>query len=398
MARKYARKMRRLKRAGENSDAAVFARSVLKNTRVRIVIGVLLAVALVIGGYLWNKYKTYDGYKVLESIDIESGNGSRYVPFMDFVVKYSSEGISYIDGNETVWDEAYEMKSPIVDVCDEYLVIADKNTNDIFLYNEEGKQGKITTSYPIVKIEVARQGVVAALLENKKTNYIEVYNKEGKKLVSHKTLIDENGYPLDFSLSEDGVKMAVSYLTVNNGTMKNKIQFYNFSTAGKNAKGRVVGTFEQYKESIVPLVQFVSDKEAVALGEDIFSIYKVKDKPDLKKEVSLRDEIQKVFFSEKYIGFVFNNHNSEKPYRMEVYNMSGNRVMKKDIEMNFNTILFAEDNVLMYDDMNCQIISLKGVKKFEYTFKGQVNEIIPIDNDRTYLFMTNSAIEKVRLK
>ena len=239
---------------------------------------------------------------------------------------------------------------------------------------------------------------MAALLEDENANYIEVYDKEGKQLVSHKTLIDENGYPLTFSLSDDGTKMMVSYILVNNGIISDKIRFYNFSKAGKNSADRMVGEFGQYEETIVPAVQFISNNDAVAVGDNVLSIYNMKDKPNLKKEIKFKDEIHKVFYDEGYVGFVFKNANSKNPYRIEIYNLNGNRVMKFDIQMDFNSFSFAGKNVLMYNDMNCQIISFKGVEKFQHTFKGEILGIIPMDNSRTYLFMTNSAIEKVRLK
>lgn len=398
MARRYARKFRRLKKETQSSTVVLNIRAILQNARVRMILAILLVVLLVSGIYLYNKYNKYDSYKVIKSIKTDSGAGSQYVSFEDFVVKYSSDGISYIDGEETVWDEAYEMKAPMVDVCGDYLAICDKNTNDIFLYNKDGRQGTITTSYPIIKLEVAEQGVVSALLEDKSANYIEVYNKEGKQLVSHKTLVDQNGYPVTFSLSDDGTKMIVSYLSIKSGTISNKVLFYNFSSAGKNSTDRMVGGFEQYKETIVPTVQFVSNNDAIAVGENVLSIYKMKKKPDLKEEVTFKDEVHKVFYNEEYVGLVFKNTNSKNPYRLEVYNLNGRRIMKTDIDMDFDTVKFAGKNVIMYNDMNCQIISLKGVKKFQHNFKEELKEIIPIDGSRTYLFMTNSLIEKIRLK
>lgn len=397
MARRHYRKFRRLKREGEQSQLVITLRAALKNRTIRLVMGISL-VLLVWGAiYLFGKYNKYDSYKVIDSIKIESGTDSKYIAFEDFVIRYSSDGISYIDGEETVWEEGYEMKAPMVDVCDSYLAVADKNTNDIYIYNEDGRQGKVIASYPIMKLEVAKQGVVAVLLEDKNSNYIEVYDKEGKQLVSHKTLINENGYPLNFSMSEDGMKLMVSYVTIQNGILKNKIMFYNFSAAGKNSSDRMVGEFTHYEETIVPTVQFLTDDDAIAVGEDVFSIYKMKDKPDLKEEIELKDEIQKVFYNDDYVGFLFKNTNSNEPYRIEVYNFSGNRVMKTNVDMSFDTVLFSGDNVLMYNDLNCRIISLKGVEKFDYNFKGQINSIIPIDGSKTFLFMTNSTIEKVRL-
>jgi hypothetical protein len=160
----------------------------------------------------------------------------------------------------------------------------------------------------------------------------------------------------------------------------------------------MVGSFEQYEETIVPTVQFVSNNDAIAVGENVLSIYKMKNKPDLQKEVSFSDEVQKVFYNEKYVGLVFKNTNSKNPYRLEIYNLSGSRIMKTDLDMDYENFEFAEKNVIMYNDLNCQIISLKGIKKFGHTFEEEIKSIIPLEDSRTYLLMTNSAIEKIRLK
>ena len=125
-----------------------------------------------------------------------------------------------------------------------------------------------------------------------------VFDREGNKLVSHKTLLDENGYPVDFSLSESGEKMAVSYIKVNNGAMANKIVFYNFSKAGKNSDNRVVGTFDQYKDVIVPMVKFTSENDVIAVGENVLSIYEMRSKVSLNEDIKIKDEIQKAFYSD----------------------------------------------------------------------------------------------------
>lgn len=398
MARKSSNKVRKLNTSFTSSQITDFVKNHTNRVTIRIGVATLVVVIIIAGVWLYRRYTSYDEYKVLSSIKVDSSSGSKYLPYQDFVVKYSGDGISYIDSDGAVWDESYQMKTPIVDICDDFIAVADKNSNNIFIYNEEGKQGKVTTSFPIIKVEVASQGVVAALLEDKNANYIEVFDKEGNKLVSHKTLLDENGYPLDFSISDDGEKMAVSYITVNNGAMGNRVVFYNFSNAGKNSEDKIVGEHKQYKEVLVPVVKFLSNSEVVAVGENVLSIYKVKDKSELDEEVKINDEIQKVFYSDKYVGFILENHNSKNPYRIEVYDLNGNRKMKSEIKMDYDQVDFSGDNVLMYDDMNCQIISFKGVQKFKTTFKGEVNGIVPVDGSRTFLFMTRSKIQKVKLK
>ena len=112
------------------SDIVIRIRTILRKPIVKIVLGIVLVLMVFFAVYLFNKYNKYSDYEVVKSIKIDSGNDSKYEPYKDFVVKYSGDGISYIDGDETVWEEGYEMKVPIIDICDDYIAVADK----IFLF------------------------------------------------------------------------------------------------------------------------------------------------------------------------------------------------------------------------------------------------------------------------
>lgn len=369
-----------------------------RNLKIKVITIIGIVCALLLAIYLFCVYRTYNNYKVRKTIKIETGTNSQYQAFGEFVVKYSNDGISYINGTETIWNEAYEMKSPIVDVCGDYLAIADKNSNTIYIFNKKGKVGEVNTSYPIIKIEVAQQGVVAALLEEASTNYIELYDKEGNLIVSHKSLLSENGFPLSFSISNDGEKMMTSYLSIKEGSTENQVIFYNFSNVGKDEVDRVVGTFNQYGETIVPAVYFVSNEDAIAIGDNVLTIYKMKEKPTIRKEIKFDKEIQKVFYNEKYVGLIFENSKGDTPYKMEVYSLSGEKIMSKEIEMNLDHVKFAGKNVLMYDDVTCELISLKGVVKFKHVFTKQLDAIVPMESTNTFLLMTKNKIEEISLR
>lgn len=369
-----------------------------RNLKIKVITIIGIVCALLLAIYLFCVYRTYNNYKVRKTIKIETGTNSQYQAFGEFVVKYSNDGISYINGTETIWNEAYEMKSPIVDVCGDYLAIADKNSNTIYIFNKKGKVGEVNTSYPIIKIEVAQQGVVAALLEEASANYIELYDKEGNLIVSHKSLLSENGFPLSFSISNDGEKMMTSYLSIKEGSTENQVIFYNFSNVGKDEVDRVVGTFNQYGETIVPAVYFVSNEDAIAIGDNVLTIYKMKEKPTIRKEIKFDKEIQKVFYNEKYVGLIFENSKGDTPYKMEVYSLSGEKIMSKEIEMNLDHVKFAGKNVLMYDDVTCELISLKGVDKFKHVFTKQLDAIVPMESTNTFLLMTKNKIEEISLR
>ena len=80
-------------------------------------------------------------------------------------------------------------------------------------------------------------------------NLIEIYDKEGTNIAMGQTVLSGDGCPLDISISNDGTKLAVSYVYLKNNMARTKVIFYNYSGVGKNEAGRIVGGFENYEES-----------------------------------------------------------------------------------------------------------------------------------------------------
>lgn len=391
-------KVRAIRRYRITSDWWQRLKALLKRRKAVTALVVVILLAVILISYLFNRYYKYDHYKVISSIKNESTENSKYVPFGNFVVKYSNDGISYIDGSETKWNAAHEMKAPVVDVCGDYLAIADKNTNDVYIYDTKGEKGLVTVSYPITKLEVAAQGVVAVMEEEKDANYIEAYDVVGKKLISHKTLIDENGYPLDFSLSDDGRQLMVSYLSVKNGAFNNEVVFYDFSEKGAKYDNRVSARFDQYGENLVPSVSIISEDYAAAIGENVISIYDISKKPELKDDIEVEHHIEKVFMNDEYLGVAYHTQDKNNPYAIDVYRINGKKETTIRTSLNFENADFAGRQVLLYDDLNCRLIAFNGVEKFRYTFKGDIRAMMPLKDEREFILITNSKIQKIRLK
>ena len=192
--------------------------------------------------------------------------------------------------------------------------------------------------------------------------------------------------------------MIVSYVEVAAGTIESKVVFYNFGNPGKNKKDRVVGTFTQYKDELVPFVNFAGNSKAVAISEDRITVYKVGDEPKIDEEERYQGEAQKVFYDENYIGLVFKNKNGRKPYRVTVYNMGLSEKLNEEVGLTFDTVKFAGKNVLMYNDKNVLMLSLHAVKKFEHTFKKAITDMIPLDSEKDFLLVQNDKVEVIELK
>lgn len=386
------------KRTEENENIEAMLKRHRRRKFLQAIIAVLIVMVIIVTVKLIQSCRSYSEYKVTSDIGIEDNGSSSIIEFGDCIIKYSSDGISYINGKKTVWNTAFEMKNPIIDVCGDYAAIGTEDSGTIYIYDTSGKVSEINTSYPIVKLEVAKQGVVAALMEDGTTNYIELYDKTGDLIVTQKTILDGNGYPIDFSLSEDGTKMVVSYVCISSGITESKVLFYNFSDVGQNEIDRMVGGFNQYSSSVVPTVEFVDNDTAIAVGDNIFTIYNMDEKPNIQEELTINDEIQKVFYNKKYIGIVTLNTDSVNQYKVTIYNIKGREVANFGIDEEYDTIKFDGKTVMMYTDNQFKVISFSGVTKFDYTFTSDVIDILPIKGSYRYLLVTSDKMEKIKLK
>lgn len=364
----------------------------------RMGIALIVVLVLIIGIKIYYNGKEYTSYSVTDNILSGDTTKCQFYEFGDSFLRYSNDGLAYIKDGESVWNQAFEMKQPVIDTCENYVAITEKGSNAVYIYNKEGSQGKITTSYPIVDIEVAAQGVVAAITEENEANHIEVIDKDGNILVMGQTVLSGDGCPLDISLSNDGTKLIVSYLYMNGGVTQTKVVFYNYSEVGKNEVDRIVGGFNQYKTTIVPKVEFVTNDIAVAFGDNMFTIYSIKQKPSILMEEEFDKEIKSILYNDEYIGFVFESQELDGTSAIWIYDLSGDRIYEGELSMKYKNIKLDGDNILIYDENNLIVQTVTGKLKFEGEFENGINEVIGLNGKNKYILVSSESIDEIKLK
>jgi hypothetical protein len=212
-----------------------------------------------------------------------------------------------------------------------------------------------------------------------------------------KTTLSGDGYPLDVSISDDATKLITSYVYVDGNSIKSKIVFYNFSSVGQNEADRVVGGFN-LDNTLVPEVKFVNDTCAVAVGENILSIYKIKEYPALLKDISIDSEIDRVFISNDYIGLVLKNSNSGNIYKMVVYNTAGNKILETTFNTEYKTIKFDGKSIIMYNDTTFTLMNLNGKIQLDQSFDLPVKSILSLGSKGNYMLISSKYIQEIKLK
>ncbi len=370
-----------------------------KRTR-NLLILILLVVVVIIGIIVtWSIYnRNYHNYKVVKSIQVKGETTVGYLNYGSYIVKYGKNGaIAYNRDGKVQWNSSYNMSDPVANVCDKYIVIADRGNKQVRVFNAKGSVGQYSTEYSIIKVEVGNQGVVGALMEEGDNNYIKLYSIEGRELAKIKTSVKDKdtGYPVDFSLSDDAKKIVVSFLAISGNDVFSRVGFFNFGEVGKNYTNRMVGGFNSNKGTIASRVEFIGNNTVGIYKNNGFEIYAMKEIPKLVKKVETKSKIKSIFHNKEYTGIV-TEPDSKSDMKLLLYNLSGKQVLNKQIKLDYKKLYMIHDEVIFYDSRTCNIIRRNGKNKFKHTFDGDISGVYPIDMNHYYL-LSETKISIVRL-
>lgn len=385
----------------ENKEKDEFRQKLIRHRLTifyRIVLVLLAISAVMIGLYYNYQNMVYTSYEVLKRVEFEETSTASYMNYNGNILKFSQDGATaFTIDNERLWNETYEMQNPMVDVSGEYVALGDYKGTMIYVLNTSGKCGEIDAMLPVQKFCVSASGMVAAILEDGGTTWVRVYNAAGETVADIKTTMAISGYPFNISLSDDGIKLAISYLFIDSGKLTTTVGFYNFGSVGQNEIDNFVSGFS-YSDTVVPYVDFVNDGTSIAVGDNRFVIYRGNQKPTSEFELPLEEEVESVFHGDKYTGLVFLEGSSEAKYRIDVYNESGTMVFSKKFDMEYNDIVLNGDLVIIYNSSECAIYNIQGTEKFGGTFDKSVLTLIPTDNMTKFILISGNRAEEIRLK
>lgn len=368
--------------------------------RALIALAVLAAAAFLVVFII--QKKSYNSYKVLATSDQEDTVSTKYTELDGKLLKYSGQGASLVSKDqETLWNATYdEMQNPVIDECGNTVVVYDQGNTTMAIFNEEGQLGSVQTSLNIVKARVAKQGVVAAILDGGDDTWINFYASDGSLIAENQTRVDDPGYPLDIAVSEDGLMIMVTYQFVDGGKTTSYVAFYNFGTVGQNQIDNIVSGY-QYEGVVIPQVAYIKDDVAVAFRDDGFTLYKGRQVPKESATVKVEKEIVSAFYDEDMIGLVFKNDNKDskdKQYVMNVYGTNGNLRFKKEFGIPYTNIKVSQGQVVMNNSSQVCVISGSGVEKFNGTIdEGSISDFFKLGMNR-YMLVLDNGLSTIKFK
>ena len=360
--------------------------------RAALIIVVLLVAAVI--AYRVYERRSYDSYEVI-SEETSADNISNYRYVKGRILRYSADGASLLKPDlESVWYVSYNMTQPCVSTFGKTVIIYDRRGSEVQVYDEDGKVGSFATEMPILYACCSKSGNVACVLESGDGMEIAYYSAEGMRIATLSKSAEETGFPVSMALSENGKQLAVSYVTAVNGAVSTNLVFYSFRNP--DSADKVIADLN-YSGIVIPDIKYINDTVAAVFRDNGISFFGGSGRPVENAAVDFEDEIISAFTGDGFVGVIFRNRNSTKPYRMEIYSGNGKLISQTDIEIVYDRISVCGSEILFSSSSELAIYTKKGICRFYGGVEeGNLSEVQKVGRKR-YLVVTDMNTKVIEL-
>ena len=368
----------------------------------RSIILIIVTVAAIVAAaafVIYRNIQTFTGYTVERTYDL--GNTSENVSvykYADGFIEVSYSGVSYFDRRGSIWNEYFEMNRPIVDICEDYIAIADTKQRDVYVFDRSGLVNRVSTTRDIIDVEISKAGVIAVSENSSESNYIEMKDRNGNELINIRSIFSSSGYPVDISMSSDASRLAAAYITISSGNIGSRIQFYDFSW-DKEGGDALVGTFDDYAGTILTTIDFMGDNNLCAVGDNVISFYRFTSSPSLiTEERGIENEIQSLYINDDYLVTVVRDYSEDTLFRADIYNRSGEKAASMGFDLPYTHITLAGKNLMVYSSSACQLYGFEGNLRFSHSFDEHIDCLFSKGAADQYILVSGSSTRFIKLK
>jgi len=370
-----------------------------KRKKLTMILAAAIVVVAAAGLFFMLRTKRFENYKELASTELYS-NVIGYDAKGDTFYAYSNDGAKGLTAEGKVrWEMSYHLDNPELSYCNNVASVADIGGTSVYVVAENGIPYHYEVMYPIVKHAVAKQGVTAVLLDNGTEDFIQLYDINGTLRVDINTKTKLDGIPVDIALSEDGKRLVTLYVTFQGSEIIGKVTFYNAGEVGKNYLGNVVGqkTFE--RNVLVYDVGFLNKDYVYVLYENGFSVYHMKEVPELVQECNIKNEILDVAVTEDGIYFVEKTSLGEK--RLSFYSVGDGLIAEWRSETwknvpEYEKFMATKDEVIFFSPQSVLIYRKNKSLKYKGEFRGTQEALFPIGGNK-YFLVDSHGVRTIKL-
>lgn len=365
---------------------------------LRVIIVLAIAGAVYAGIRVQEQTSVYTESSFSDPVALDVQDGSQFLRLGSNIVFYNRDGMNCVDtSGSALWNISFEMQKPVTDVYGGVVAIADYGGSTIYVCNHEGLMGTISTGMPIEAVSVAGNGSVAAVLNDTDASWVNIYDAAGKTISVMKRTISDKGYPLNASISPSGSVLCVSLLSFAKADFVSSVNFYNFGAVGQDKTENLVSGYD-YRGEVIPFTRFLSDSVIASVSDSTLAFYKGAEIPQrVENTVTFDEELLGVWTSESYVGLLFPDNQGGSQYDLRVYGTDGGKIGDIRFNMDYTSIQFDGDRVLVNSGQDLLIAKVTGETTFQGSFDREAAMVLPQSGSRLTV-ITSDGMETMTLK
>ncbi|MEG1442415.1 MAG: DUF5711 family protein, partial [Oscillospiraceae bacterium] len=198
--------------------------------------------------------------KELSESSLESGGAYSQYTYGDDVLLLSNKGLTAIDrSGKKKWKVEAQLTSPLIDIDEKYILIADLDGNNYTATYKDGKiQHEFKVQNDIISAKVNKSGNTAIATEEAGyKGMVSVFNNRGDNIY---TWHSGEGYIVDVDISDNSRYLAVSQMMSDGDEVYSRIQFIDIF------RGEIVST-AFCESALVANITFDKNDDVVAVSD-----------------------------------------------------------------------------------------------------------------------------------
>ena len=234
----------------------------------------------------------------LTKIDIDLDSNPNIFAYDKYIAILTKNKLSeYTKDGQKIAELDINISVPIVHTAGEYMVMAEKNGQKIYLISGENVIWENTVEGNISEVNVNSNGYVSIIIKN--TTYKSViifYDFEGVELL--RRYVSKN-YAICTAISANNKYLAIGEIDYSGTILKSFIKIISVEKAQQDAKNAVVNTYESENGQIIININYQDKENAICMFNDYIQkvgiesnerIYEITDN-DMFVDVNLKDTI-----------------------------------------------------------------------------------------------------------
>lgn len=321
----------------------------------------------------------------LPYISIDSDKNIYTHAYSGYVAVLENNKLSLYNSSGKV-AESFEINisSPLFASQDNYLVVAEKDNQKIYLIKDKKILWEKSIDGQISRVNINENGYVSVIVKG--TSYksvITTYTKDGAEVF--KTYLSST-VAVDTDISKDNKYLSFCEVDLSGAIVQSRVKIISIDKAKQDPANAIIYTYELPTNSIVTNLEYHEKDELICLCDNKVYLLKngnVETIADIGKEVSFAGiQLSKSYF--KYIEEKFGINNQTS--RVQIFNTSNKRTSEYVINGIAKEVT-AKDGVIAVNlGTEAYFINESGFLIKKYTSSQEIKDIVMSNNVAAILY------------